>query len=385
MSKVRDSTKSPSVTLSALSLDELGKRLAPKPSKTAAEGDSNAVLGSDAARSRPAQLNLIIPCFSKEGRARVFDELALFFEVHPSRFFLVDLRLDAGELSCSFGEPIGDLAGNQVVVFEGGLRHLPEICGLLRAHLLIGVHTELALLDGGLLPAALTSLLPLCDGVGIESHLFDHLGGSGWGDGRAALFKELLKARVGIVDSGWLRLSTLREELRRSFEHRGFTEPAKIRIGYAGHADSGSGRQQQGRRGLPTVAVLMAGWCCDRLGAQRIAPTSSGAYAELDDGRRVEIEFAALPVTTKGANILEGADVTELAIEWRNGRIAVRIDGGVISTEVEGRPATFATTVHSERPIELEGDKDRWRRYFVIGESITNYRSSLQLATALFY
>ncbi len=383
------------VQLQPVEIHELEKKLAPKPAaatdnKSSADKTNSESEPLTSASSRPAQRNVVLPCFSQSGRERVFAELGLFFEVHPSRFFVLDLRSDTKKLSISFGEPADDSAGSQVVVIEGSPQQIPEIVGLVRAHLLIGVRTELALFDGALLPEALSGVLPLCDTVIMESHLFDHIGGSGWGDGRAALFSELLNGKLSIVDSGWLRLSAVREELRRAYDQCALSEPNQIKISYS-LSDSVNNQS------LPTVAVLMAGWCCARLGAVRIDPSATGAVAELEDGSKVIVIFVKVdrPVDklrdAKGGDserlnglLTSGADIAGLEVSWRNGRIAISIGGGKISTNTETFADIVSKPIHSERVSENEADTDRWRRYFVIGESITNYRTSLKLALSLF-
>lgn len=353
-----------------------------------AEGQNNEGFDREplsSAASRPAQRNMVLPCFSKTGRERVFAELGVFFEVHPSRFFVLDLRQETQKISIFLGEPAEDSAGSQVVVIEGNPQQIPEIVGLVRASLLIGVHTELALFDGALLPEALSGLLPLCDDVIMESHLFDHLGGSGWGDGRAALFTELLAGKLSIVDSGWLRLSAVREELRRAFDQRGLEGPSSIEIKYT---NPGAEATVASIPSLPTVVILMAGWCCARLGAVSLVPLASGALAELEDGSKIAISFSlADPVQRKPVAdglLTSGADLTGLTIAWRNGRISISIGDGKISTNTDGNTPSLSSPIHSERIFEGEADTDRWRRYFVIGESTTNYRGSLEIALALF-
>lgn len=375
----RGTSSTAMVQLTPVAIGELAVRLAPKAAVEPPVLQAGAEQGKAAASSRPAQRNMVIPCFSQHGRERVFSELSLFFELHPSRFFLVDLRPEHPELRASIGEPIGDSAGSQVIVFEGAPHHLPAICGLLRAHLLIGVQTELALLDGALLPEALSALLPLSNAVLIESHLFDHLGGSGWGDGRAALFAELLNSELTTIDSSWLRLSALREEIRRAFDQRGLLDPSTIEIEYIPTVSY----RGDPVSGLPTVAILLAGWCCSRLGAHRFVPTSVGGVAEFENGDKISISFVraelkdhALGSASEG----RGAEVVGLRLRCRNGGIKIHISNGVLRTEVDAEVKS-----HSERSMEHESDTDRWRRYFLIGESVTNYRDSVMIALPLFH
>lgn|GEM_PF-6978834 len=403
------------IELIRVKIAELGQKLAPRPSSpsgvavTIGKGAVPASSESEAipTSTRPAQRNVVLPCFSQAGRERVFAELNLFFEVNPSRFFLLDLRREYQELSVSIGEPVGDSAGSQVVVFEGAPNHLPEICGLIRSHVLVGVHTELALFDGALLPEALSALLSLSDSVLIESNLFDHLGGSGWGDGRAALFAEILAANVSIIDSSWLRLSSLREELRRAYDQRGLLGVQGLEIQYtvarnstAKESHSSSISNSDSLHGLPTVAVLMAGWCCSRLGAHSLSPALAGAFAEFEDGQRIPLKFSRVPnsanpsgTKVEGLNLEKNdAGVCGLVMPCTNGIIRIEIIAAEAANNNISKSGAFLLRTEvdteiktrSERVFEQEADTDRWRRYFRIGESVTNYRSSLRLALALF-
>lgn len=292
--------------------------------------------------------------------------IELLVSVHPSRFILLDLRENFHELGAAIGDLSYDKAGSQLIVIEAPLSSIAAVASVVRSDVLSGVSTELFLYDSGLTPAALQALLPLSDAIFLSSGLFDGISSSGWGDGRVALFRQILDTGFTIVDSEWLRFSTLREEIRRSFDRASRETLGKI--------NSIVIEFEASQKGYPSVALLAMGWCVERLGLRFVGPALDGYQFQHHAFGNGNVSLLLKGTFAVGSK----AEVRKVTIACGDQSVKISHTGTRISADV-----SLGTAFHVERSFETESDWERLRRYFLIGESVTNYRPALAAALKL--
>jgi len=282
----------------------------------------------------------------------------------PSRFFVVYEDPALRELQTS-------VAGRCQIVSRG--RHLccemvrlacPKVGAallpnVLRANLLTGKQTELLVGEQAVSSELLELVRPIADRLFLNSA--DVPGG-------LATVRRL-NEDLPIVDVQWLFLSAWRDQVKSVFSHDLLIQQldALEEISIAAPSD--------GAGVLPAGALLLAGWISSRLHLTPMSYGSSGFVCQSPVGEPVHIRVRSDASAPRG-------QVQKLLLKFRRqGSSEAHIElrhGERLETFVEA-----GQRYHVSRVLDDETVTGALRRYFVIGESTTNYRSALRFAVEL--
>ena len=282
----------------------------------------------------------------------------------PSRFFVVYHDPSVPDLQAA-------VAGRCQIVSRGrhlccevvrlafsgaGANLLPNV---LRANLLTGMSTELLVGEVGIGADLLELLRPIADRLFVDSA--DVPGGL------PAVRR--LSEELPIVDVQWLFLSAWRDQVKSVFSHDLLIEQLarleEIQIGVP-ERKAGS---------LPAGALLLAGWIGSRLHLTPMSFGSAGFVCQSPCGEQVRI------VVRPGGRMVDG-QLLSLHLGF------TRSAGAEPSVELR-HEAKLETYVHAgqnyhvSRRLDDETVTGALKRYFVIGDSTTNYRAALRFAVEL--
>lgn len=316
--------------------------------------------------NRSANTNVMVAVSSREILGEMeptIDALAL---VHPSRFFVVYVDDSLSDLTVELSARCHGLSKSQHVCSEvvriGAPREkLWLVPSLVRGQFLTGTPTELLLYDAGVSRELLDRLAPLADVVFLDSEELAP---------QKDMLAEAARLSSNIVDVQWIALAPWRDEIKSAFSKPAVRELAPCITAVAIKAIGGT------RETPPFGALLLGGWIVQRLGLTQVMGPHGGLRARYPAGgnREIGIQFESAPGAT--------AAVAEVAFavrtpEGRVGSVRFAARNGIETIVDVGRP------FRSSRPVEEEDRAALLRRYFLIGESTTNYNASLREALHL--
>ncbi len=310
-----------------------------------------------------ADRNFIV--LTTKARLAEIDHMLEDFAVSiPSRFFVVYEDPALKDLQTS-------VAGRCQIVSRG--RHLccelvrvacPKVGAallpnVLRANLLTGMQTELLVGEQAVGSELLELVRPIADRLFLNSA--DVPGGLST--------VRRLNEDLPIVDVQWLFLSGWRDQLKSVFSHDLLVQQLDT-LEEISIAAPGSGQGP-----LPAGALLLAGWIGSRLRLTPMSYGTGGFVCQSPAGERVQIRLRYDPKVQNG-------QVQNLRLDFRRlGPAEAHVElrhGARLETFVEA-----GQRYHVSRMLDDETVTGALRRYFVIGESTTNYRSALRFAVEL--
>lgn len=357
--------------------------------------------GEDNSYTRASSTNVLLPLGSADAAEAVESLVEEVARLHPSRFFLCGvnnaLNALAAEVSarCHFtskGAGRAQHVCSELVRFGVPNSQLAALAQAVRANLVSGTPTELFLFDSRVEGELLDALLPLVDDLVLDSSM--------WSE-RVFLLEKMLSSARHVVDLQWIALGPWRELLRSAFaipEARGLANgisrvqvitDASLGAARGGATERRSVSEGALPRGATMAGLLLHGWIASRL---HLTPTSvrddeegSGIQlmSSMPTGASVSSSVASVgeaavsPPRWLASGEATGPTVRSVRIEGigRGGRstsIEIQRSGGLLEAKVRGNSSVVLT-----RPIEKEEGIDFLRRFFLIGESVTNYPAAM--------
>lgn len=231
---------------------------------------------------------------------------------------------------------------------------------LLRAHLLPTVPLHLVVLDPSLDLQLLKTLISLAETIYLDSEEVQD---------PAGLLAIIEERKLQVVDLQWLALSPWRESIKSSFDRSSMIErlPLIQKIVIRGRSSS--------TRDVPVSMLLLAGWVAGRLGLSLEGEGRSSPLSfSRDSGERVFIEF-----------VMEGGDAPRLDVLHL-------LDGSgapLLELRHQGDRGALEALIHEQlevkilHPFEDLTSTELLARYFLVGESTSNYCSASRLAVEL--
>jgi glucose-6-phosphate dehydrogenase assembly protein OpcA len=314
--------------------------------------------------SRSANTNVIIAVSSRALLGDVETAIDGLSLVHPSRFFVVfcDDTLEdiATEISARcHGLSKSAHVCSEVVRIGAPAAKLPMVPSIVRGHFMTGTATELYLFDRGVSRELLDRLVPLADAIVFDSSDFSE---------RVDIVAEAARWCSSLVDVQWIGLGPWREEIKTAFASPVVRELlsglSEISIRAAGGT----------REPPPFVALLLAGWIVERLGLTHVIGRHGTlrGHLPLAGNREVRIVFDSRPA---GEARLEEVRFQATLANGSAGSVRLVHGAGGLETIVEA-----SRSFRSLRPLEDESRDALLRRFFLIGESTTNYNAALRAA-----
>jgi glucose-6-phosphate dehydrogenase assembly protein OpcA len=199
---------------------------------------------------------------------------------------------------------------------------------------------------------ALETLLPLSDYVLLDSKEFE--------DSLDTL-NRISRAKLKYFDFQWIRLAPWRDQIRQVFDRAQVGERLNELRSIEVHSSASRNVS------IDFGGMLIAAWLAERLGAEPVAYGSFGYECVRGTGEIVRI----------------GVMVDERHSESRLGRIEFRFDGGTVRLMRNEGLECVVELGHSyrfARPFEDEELQSIIKRYYLIGESISNYDGALRSA-----
>jgi len=314
--------------------------------------------------SRSANTNVMIAVSSRTLLGDVEAAIDALSLVHPSRFFVVFIDDALEDLSTEISARCHGLSKSahvcsEVVRIGAPRAKLAMVPNIVRGHFMTGTATELFLFDRDLSRELLDRLAPLADSIVFDSSDFSE---------RVDMIAEAARWCGNLVDVQWIGLGPWRDEIKTAF-----TSPIvrdllpglnEIAIRVAGVT----------REPPPFVAILLAGWIVERLGLTHMVGrhgTLKG-HLPLAGNREVRLVFDSRPA---GEARLEEVRFQAALPGGGTGSVRLVHGAGGLETIVEA-----ARSFRSIRPVEDESREALLRRFFLIGESTTNYNAALRAA-----
>ena len=295
----------------------------------------------------------------------ILEELAV---IHPSRFFVVCLDVEAETISAGVSARChifskGRHVCSEVIRLVAPPDRVDALPGILRANFLPGLPTELFVAESDVSPALLEHLSRLADVAVLDAAHFD---------GRPDLLRGIAGQTGSIIDLQWIGLGPWRDQIRSVFDRS--ADPALLATLRSIEIEV------SGSDGVSLAGLLLAGWLSERLGLASIRG-AGGAW----EGTLSMPPHPPRPVGIT-VSARRGAEGAEPRIE----AVCLRFQGAEEPRVVLSRRGSelectvhLGSTVRMSRPLEGDEAAVRLRRYFLIGESTTNYPAALRAALAL--
>lgn len=327
---------------------------------------------------RAAHRNTVFLLSSPSHTSATDDIIQKLAIIHPSRFFVLVTNSDAetprAEV-CAQCHLIPGAAGNkpehlcsEVIRVHFKKEDLRKIPAILRANFVTGAPVEFFFPDAKISPEAATSFLTLADQIYFNSANFE---------AAPDLLSKIVEAGIPVVDTQWLGTAAWRDQVRSVFEAAALPALArgisKVEISYI----------PVEKNQKPFLPFLFAGWFVDRLGLEVLGRSGESYDCEAPHGGRVRLSISTqeleeeLPASSGRSAVLSAISIAGIV---RGGKeVQIRIERKIGS---DGFPQ-LDTAVRTEKPFRLsraldeELESELLGRFFMIGESIINYRAAL--------
>ncbi len=303
-----------------------------------------------------ASTNFIILVSKKELLPTLEPLLDSFSESYPSRFFVVyfdqSLQKVEAEISarCHFYSH-KERTCSEIIRFGATRELISGVSNAIRSNALGGMPSDLLVFDPGISAKDLSFFLPLIDRVIYDSSSMD--------TGTIALLSD---SDITSVDLDWIRISVWRDEIKSEFGKTtllsSLTKLSKVSI-----------RATSPDSALPFCAKLLAAWIVNRIGLKVGEKGSSGYKCLAPDGSTIDLVI-------EGCKGGDAPRIDELTMSFDNGKYIRLKRGERLETEV-----SLGTSYKVSRSLRDESVSGCFTRFFLIGESITNYSEAR--ATAL--
>lgn len=346
--------------------------------------DSNEVVG---VRVRPGSGgNILIPVLIS-GNAQLDTQINteinnlvnLLQEIRPARIFILKIRSAVFEATAAVNALCNKLNEEEYVCSErieinAPVHALRSVLSVLRVNFLPGQGSTVVAFDGGVPREWFEQLVQICDELVIDTEKFAH---------RTELFSFLVNVKSTVVDIRWLALSTWREVIRTVF---GSVE-LRSRLSELENIDikiSGAGAPPL-LWGIDTI--LMAGWLIDRLGLDIIR--SDGKAITLRPAskqygsRGKDSQAASLTMRFYRGVTDDSARITSISF-CIGSDIVVALTAGPGAKLVEATIKRGAAVISRySHPRGADGAVELLQHFYLVGESIANYKRALRIAMGL--
>jgi len=318
--------------------------------------------------SRSTNSNFLILTSASEDKEVIEDLLSTFSMTHPGRFFIIsgDSQKEGIEsevsLRCQTLSRSSYIC-SEVIRISSSVASLSAVPSIVRAHMMSGVPTEVFLRRPEVNIELFQQFISFCDLLIIDSEEFEN---------DFLMMERLTRLDVPVLDLQWIGLSAWREQIKSIFE-RPFLEGCLSgisRIAAAGNSSLNPG--------YPAAVLLMAGWLIGSLRLEVESYGESGYECVSTTGNIVQLRL--------DSQIKKGSLSSLLALEmFFSGKVSGRHDLKILLERKEVLDTTIEfQDVHKlSRPLDEESLTARIKKYFLIGESTTNYQSALQNALEL--
>lgn len=307
--------------------------------------------GDDSRYVKSATVNSILAVPTGTDSAATEDLINTLTEVHPNRTFLIVLDETNSEPKVELSTRCHKISQtehvcSEVIRFTCSPAKLSAAKSIVRAHLLTGMPTELVLNEESGALQTYREFREIAEQVIFSSELFER-------DFQS--LRQLLESEHNLIDLQWVAIGNLREQVKEVFDL-----PLVIQqIRGLRDVEISCGAQL-------SSALLIGGWIVDRLGMIPLRKNGDRLAFTSYEGQEV------------GMRIIKGGSANELS------KLSFSFEsGGSINIEKRNMLETEININGQRRisrPIERLSYEDLVRRYFFIGESTSNYRSSLSHA-----
>ena len=306
--------------------------------------------------------NVIILGSSDTPVERLQSVVSTFAEVHPARFFVVVLDDTAADLTATVSAVCHSLGSDQKICSEIIRTTLPakalgRLPSILRAHLVSGRVTEVFIADDGAANRLFSTISPAADRVFFDSQFF-----------RRGLetVNVVIEQFSKVTDFEWLRLSPWREALSQAFE-RGIVLSAlpklsEVKLSFQSASSSDP---------IPVPTMLFVSWFISRLKLEVMSFSEDALHTRTPTGRIIPFIFDRNVTGTSSC-------LEDLELRFDDNatfsKLRVSKDKGII-TEID-----LAPPLRLSRPIEDESEESLLKKFYLIGESVANFGTSLSVA-----
>jgi len=317
-------------------------------------------------------VNLILLAPSKEFLVPIEEAIVCLSTVHAGRIFTIigdETRSDIGvEIDIRL-TPLSktEEVATEVIRIVAPERLFQALPSILRAHLLSGITTELFIVEPLKNSILLNLLSPFVEECLLSSRQFEnHLEEI-----------EIIASRgAKIVDLEWIGMAAWRDQLKYIFERFGGENLPDRLESIALTAITNNDKV------IPANALLFAGWLVNRLGLDVVAFGNGGYECRFPIGMKKQSIRLDLKVE-KGP---EHGTLVELSCEFTpRGGLRThtvlrmnRSNSETLETLVDLGPGGASQFLRLSRPLDSGDTLEYLTRYYVIGESVTNYRAALK-------
>ena len=311
--------------------------------------------GDDALYARGSNTNLMLLAGAAPKEDLIEELVDLFSVSHPCRFFI--LRPDASlakiqsEIT-ALCRRVGksEHLCTEVIRISFSPTAQAAVPGVVLANLMTGTGTELYLADKSVSITDLQNFGALAERIYYDCDCF------GERFFQSGMAETLLAHGAALVDLNWIALGAWREQIRLCFE-RVMLRNANLRLAEI--------RLECPALSRSAAGALLAGWIVDRLGLRVSKGSGSGVRLEDRHHHAMELNFKLSPG--------DQMRMVEFVFESGLSLKLASVPGGIESHFGGGEYRLFA-------PVESEPRIELLRRYFLIGESVSNYKHSLEAA-----
>lgn len=310
--------------------------------------------------------NVVIAASGDTPPAKLQDVISAFAEAHPSRFFVIVSDDRSTALATSVSAMCHSLGGKHKVCSEiisctAPLASTPQIPSLIQAHQLSGRLTELYIVDETVPAKLFLPLAHLSDVVYLDSHSL--LGGL---EGVHQIYQRTAR----VIDLSWMRLSCWRDAVKSAFDRQPFSglvgSIKKITLRFSPEGDAK----------VSQSSLLLAGWFLTRLGGEIESIQGASVTFRLSSGISSVIQIENYEM---GKSPSRG----EVLIEFSGPRaitLSINLDNsGALRTHASSNPP-----IDTVQMISAEDQRMLLIKHFLIGESVSNYWSSLSSAIRIY-
>ena len=300
---------------------------------------------------------------------------------HPSRFFIVrnDPEIAEGHvaISCRMNS-ISESATvcSEIIEINSLFYSLESILTILKAFMLPGVNTKLLLGTKSFSKLEISLLSSLSNCIFLDSEkITDFIPAS----------NNFFETFEEIIDLQWLYLSSLREQIRIAFDkqyiHDKLNSISKITI------TSDSDKNNSSKKSLiPVKSYLLGSWILNRLNLDPISFGVDGFECSDSLGERFTLELLNQQKEMFDTKI--SSEISSVEFEFKDHERRGQTSINTLRLEISESTYKifYNTNLISTVNLGFLGDKtfETLNKYFLVGESITNYNKSLSLSHQLF-
>ena len=309
--------------------------------------------------------------------------VATLSNLRPSRFFRICIDDTVKVMEISVSARCHRLSQHEQACTEVVEIALPPgrfsiVPSVLRANLVGGAPTAVLLTDAAMTRAGLSELVSIADELIVDSGLLE---------GRTDLMGDVSRLTIPVIDLEWVALGTWREQIRVLADR---PEGMAVLPGLEEVEIRTSSAQSPLRWGIS--ALILSGWIIHALALNPAPLKTDRAVCSPRPGSRgpakarphgeVLIKFSAGvtrdPPLVVGIT-LRAMDGTEIVVERRSAGSRTTLE-----STIRRRRGTHADVLfRATRSLEPTSQNELLERYFLVGESLTNYQPALKIALAL--